>query len=744
VIQPDGSYTHTFGTKVNMQQVGKYYNFMFVTQMLTDKFTQNDTLRTVIRKLTSFDAGLKTPPRYNQEMCSNQLNLPVAIQNASAVPLTSVRINWKLNTDSWKSTVWNGNLAPGAVDTAFILASGMSPGQNQIAIATSLPNGSQDQDTKNDTISYRISGTGNGAYHYYKYESKVGHLVWEIRTAANTVAASGTTADPFIPDVCLNPGACYTLRLRPLSGNIWTGKWALFTQNDQLIYYTEEVEGVVNRPFCVTSRPSKDIGPWDAVTPNTSATLTNQEQLEVRIRNYGTTLATNIPISVRLGTGQIITEVIADTIQPGSLYSHRFQSVFNLSATQTPYQFTVVTTWPTDSVPKNDTLIHLVQKLLQSDLAIKGVIEEGFCGQLDGGFFQTTFRNEGAREIEEVILEVSLNGVTISDTVTLNLESQKSKTITLKHPDLAKWGNNSLTVTIRSVNKMGADQNTLNDRFDLSFTNTQVNTPLYALIDANQYGGLNGMSWKLVHDSDGAVLGSGGTYTDYQTSQQLAYCANAADCYTLTMYYPGASGWPGKFTFNSNSATVYTYAGAAFQDSLVYHFCSIDACASLQLQLDIKPLTAVGAADASVTLHGQGGTPPYFYSLNGTSFLLDSTFNGLAAGNYTAEVADINACKRAEPFTIGTSGTYTAINDVQIQILPNPVRDFVRVQIANTNESGTCVLRNIQGQVLLTDQLAPWGDDMRGVFSVVGLPDGVYFLSIYFGSGARTYRLVKG
>jgi hypothetical protein len=743
VIQPDGSYLHTFGPKVNMSQVGKYYNFMFVTRMLTDKFAQNDTLRTVVRKLTSFDAGLKAPPRFNQEMCSNQLNLPVAVQNSSAVPLTSARINYKLNADNWKTTIWNGNLAPGEIDTTFILVSGLSTIQNQIFVATSLPNSMPDEDTKNDTIFYRLSGTGNKIYHYYQYDSKVGNLAWEIRNPANIIVASGNTTDPFVNDLCLNPGVCYSLRLKPLNSGFWSGEWALYTNNNQLVYYTEEVEGTVNRTFCVSALPTRDVGPWDALAPETATDLSAAETAEVRVRNYGSTAATNIPISVQLGTGQVYSETITDTIQPGSLYTHRFQPTFNLSSTSAPYPFRIVTTWPTDSLPKNDTLVYLVRKLLQTDLSVQNIAVEGLCGKIEDGYFQTTFYNDGAKAIEEVALEITLNGVAELDTVTLNLDGQESKTATLKHSNLASSGANQLNIRILGVNKSGPDQNSANDSRSTAFQVDATQTALYALIDANAYGGLKGMSWKLVRDADQILLAAGGPYADYQTTQQLAYCASAADCYTFTMYYPGAAGWPGKFSLNSSAMPVYTYSGAPFQDSLVQQICSIDACASLQLQLDITTLSAPGASDATVTLHGQGGTPPYFYSLNGSSFLLDSTYTGLAAGSYTAYVADINACKREKPFVIGTSSTQEAAAVMQVFVQPNPAQDLVRVRIPNSNEQATCILRSTQGTILLTDQLAPWGSEMSGIFGIAELPDGLYFLTVYHAGKAVTQKLVK-
>lgn len=48
--------------------------------------------------------------------------------------------------------------------------------------------------------------------------------------------------------------------------------------------------------------------------------------------------------------------------------------------------------------------------------------------------------------------------------------------------------------------------------------------------------------------------------------------------------------------------------------------------------------------DATATLSGNGGTPPYSYRIDGGSFQSSGAFAGLAAGTHTAIVRDINMC----------------------------------------------------------------------------------------------------
>lgn len=52
------------------------------------------------------------------------------------------------------------------------------------------------------------------------------------------------------------------------------------------------------------------------------------------------------------------------------------------------------------------------------------------------------------------------------------------------------------------------------------------------------------------------------------------------------------------------------------------------------------------ANDATVTLHGSGGTPPYTYSIDGINYQTSNVFTGLYAGSYDFIVKDANGCTR--------------------------------------------------------------------------------------------------
>ena len=59
-----------------------------------------------------------------------------------------------------------------------------------------------------------------------------------------------------------------------------------------------------------------------------------------------------------------------------------------------------------------------------------------------------------------------------------------------------------------------------------------------------------------------------------------------------------------------------------------------------------------GALTGSVTVLGSGGTTPYEYSIDGGSFQVSGTFNGLNSGSHSVSVRDANLCIHLVPVTI--------------------------------------------------------------------------------------------
>lgn len=76
---------------------------------------------------------------------------------------------------------------------------------------------------------------------------------------------------------------------------------------------------------------------------------------------------------------------------------------------------------------------------------------------------------------------------------------------------------------------------------------------------------------------------------------------------------------------------------------------------------DQNNLSCAGAGDGTFTLNANGGTLPYFYSIDGTNFGATRTFSALDAGSYTGYIRDGNGCIRTVPINI-TEPTALSLN----------------------------------------------------------------------------------
>ncbi len=70
-----------------------------------------------------------------------------------------------------------------------------------------------------------------------------------------------------------------------------------------------------------------------------------------------------------------------------------------------------------------------------------------------------------------------------------------------------------------------------------------------------------------------------------------------------------------------------------------------------------------GAADGTITATGTNGTPPYTYSIDGTTFQTSGLFTGLAANTYTLTVMDDNGCTKDTIINITEPAPITMLID---------------------------------------------------------------------------------
>ena len=105
----------------------------------------------------------------------------------------------------------------------------------------------------------------------------------------------------------------------------------------------------------VTGIPACDVSVETIYTPNTGIELTNSEPVTVRVKNYGTSPALNVPIHYVINGGTVVNDVIPGPIATNDTVLFTFATPANLSAFAT-YNLTVYTNLSCDATLVNDTV----------------------------------------------------------------------------------------------------------------------------------------------------------------------------------------------------------------------------------------------------------------------------------------------------------------------------------------------------------------------------------------------------
>ena len=79
--------------------------------------------------------------------------------------------------------------------------------------------------------------------------------------------------------------------------------------------------------------------------------------------------------------------------------------------------------------------------------------------------------------------------------------------------------------------------------------------------------------------------------------------------------------------------------------------------------VDVTEILCNGDDNATITINATGGTEPYQYSLNGTTFQTEATFNALTPATYQIHIKDANDCA-----VTGTDVTITEPNELTVTV----------------------------------------------------------------------------
>ena len=102
-----------------------------------------------------------------------------------------------------------------------------------------------------------------------------------------------------------------------------------------------------------------DAGASDMISPISGTNLTATNSVEIKVRNYGSTAISNIPVYYSLNGGTAVSETITSTINAGEIVNYTFSGNVDLS-TLGSYEFKIYTGLSGDENHNNDTITKII------------------------------------------------------------------------------------------------------------------------------------------------------------------------------------------------------------------------------------------------------------------------------------------------------------------------------------------------------------------------------------------------
>lgn len=168
-----------------------------------------------------FDAGASGLTGFESTICGDVIIPTVTVSNQGVEVLTSVTIEIYVNGNLITTVPWTGSLEQFATETVTLPAITLNDGVNVVEVRVINPNGQQDENDSNDSVTAEVIAISGPALNYSLeliLDDYGSETTWEIRNESNQVVYEGGPyqdgADQTIIDVplCLAAG-CYTFTI---------------------------------------------------------------------------------------------------------------------------------------------------------------------------------------------------------------------------------------------------------------------------------------------------------------------------------------------------------------------------------------------------------------------------------------------------------------------------------------------------------------------------------------------------
>ncbi|MGK0385501.1 MAG: hypothetical protein ACI849_000103 [Patiriisocius sp.] len=207
------------------------------------------------------------------------------------------------------------------------------------------------------------------------------------------------------------------------------------------------------------------------------------ESVTVTVRNFGTDIQTNVPVSFTIDGGPAINEVVAGPIPPASNIEYTFTATANLSVEGTTYTVCAATNITGDEIPDNDQFCKDVTSLNDDDTGAIAITAP-VSGQL-GNTEQITITIENFGVANQTSIPVFYNingGPDVTATYTGDLAQGETDTFTFTDTeDFSVAGD---YIVIAGTNLAG-DGDATNDTVTVTIESASVCQPTSGCEDFN-------------------------------------------------------------------------------------------------------------------------------------------------------------------------------------------------------------------------------------------------------------------
>ncbi len=730
-LKSDSIFTHTFTSTIDMSELGEYAITVYTT-MDGDDNPNNDTLVAKINHYANLDMAI-TSVSVPEFTCENSTIAEIEIKNKGVTTVTEASIEISLNGNIVETLNWTGSLDLNQKETVEVSIGSLELGLNTIQAVISGPNGGTDEVSDNDLDSAQIDYSDNLEEFTIRIltDNYPEEITWSVfDNDTDVVVASGgpytATGTLYETSFCVSPVGCYTFEILDSAGDgiccgFGEGYYEISNGSGTVIASGGDYNSSDTQSIC-----SSDLALVEFVALESASSFTVAEEITIKVRNVGSTLISNIDVSLSLNNSEISTGVIAE-LDGGATIDYTFPITVDMSA-DGDYSFEAALSATDDLNASNNEISKLITNHIGLDVSADISIPSSICNSPYE--FNVVIVNHGFDMIASLDVVFELDG---EDIETLNWVGSLysfdrelvSKTIELTE------GEHVIGVRLENPNgstdevpENNEDSKTI--LFDASFNDVTLE------ITPDDYP--DEITWQITQQGQAEVLFSGGPYEGSATLIE-SICLDPTLCYTLTMFDSYGDGiccaeGNGSYQLVSSDGEVLISSDGNYGNQESNDFCP-ELCA-LTADIEITHATSINN-NGTIVITASGGIEPYEYSIDGgASFQSSNIFDGLASGSYEVVVDENGNCRYEETVVVDMITNADGwIDGSLIQISPNPSNGVFQLNVTNPSIKEffiTVQVLDLNGRLIQERRIGKYDEKFTGTISLYDYPEGVYFL----------------